>query len=737
MYKSIPLYDSDKDEWSRKEFQNNTEYLNWLWSLFKEPGDYNFDKTSFKFNEQARHFTEHGVFCFHIEGSIDYIKYWDTEKDKCINGVVFKSGDTEWYIVREFYLLLNFLPIKNKEKKNRITFIDFRDVQYHMGLYEEIAEHSNKNCAIIKKRQMLSSYYHAAKLICGFYFDEGSINKLAASKNEYVDGTWGYMYEFANFLNAHTAWYRPRNPDKNEGTSKHWIQKIKIRKDGKDQEIGLKSSMIGLRLEEDATRGVGGPCSKFFYDEGGVTLNLGKTLEFLLPSIKSGLIYTGMFIVSGSVGDLKEAAALEELIRRPDSKDVLAVPCRYYDKEGSIVNCGLFIPEQWGMPPYIDEYGNSLVEEALKAIYKEREIWKKTITNTNELQIRISQHPINLEEALASREDSPFPLGLIAKQIDKIKNNDYFLEYVDLKRDGNGNIVIKSSKKRPIDEFPVRMNSENKEGVIVMHERPNSEKPKFGTYFASLDPVAKGSTSETTSLASLYIYKNATEVTKIKEDGSKEVYVEQGKLVCWWAGRFNDLKDTHERIEMMLELYNAWCVIEHNVSLFIQYMQMRNKQRFLATKDQMLFVKDVNTTKRTQSQEYGWANYGNIFKNQILQYGINFVSEPIYQEFEDDGSVKNVTYGIERISDIMLLKEMQAYRTTGGNYDRLVSFCALAAFVEIQTANKGYNKERVSETKNLDNKEKNSNFKVSPFRHLGQSGQMNKRGKRSAFKTIR
>ena len=33
---------------------------------------------------------------------------------------------------------------------------------------------------------------------------------------------------------------------------------------------------------------------------------------------------------------------------------------------------------------------------------------EKTITSPNELQIRISQHPINLEEALASREDSPF-----------------------------------------------------------------------------------------------------------------------------------------------------------------------------------------------------------------------------------------------------------------------------------------------------------------------------------------
>ena len=56
-------------------------------------------------------------------------------------------------------------------------------------------------------------------------------------------------------------------------------------------------------------------------------------------------------------------------------------------------------------------------------------------------------------------------------------------------------------------EFPIRMNTENKEGVIVMHERP-VEGTKFGTYYASLDPVSSGKTTSSNSLASVYIYKN-------------------------------------------------------------------------------------------------------------------------------------------------------------------------------------------------------------------------------------
>jgi hypothetical protein len=56
------------------------------------------------------------------------------------------------------------------------------------------------------------------------------------------------------------------------------------------------------------------------------------------------------------------------MILDPDANDIYAVDTDLIDKEGTIGKSGLFIPEQWSMPPYIDDYGNSLVEEALQAL---------------------------------------------------------------------------------------------------------------------------------------------------------------------------------------------------------------------------------------------------------------------------------------------------------------------------------------------------------------------------------
>jgi hypothetical protein len=112
----------------------------------------------------------------------------------------------------------------------------------------------------------------------------------------------------------------------------------------------------------------------------------------------------------------------------------------------------------------------------------------------------------------------------------------------------------------------------------------------------------------------------------------------------------------------------------------------------------------------------------------------------LHQETTDDGKIIKTTYGIERIPDIMLLKEMMAYRD-GVNVDRLVSFAALIAFAKVQQANRGY-KKRYEETglaKNLDNRDKFSKLNKSPFRHIGNGGHTFEGMKmpRSAFKNIR
>ena len=714
MYREIPTYDYSSKEWSYTSFETQDDLANYVESIFKEPGKYEFDECSTMFNIEGRKFTDQRVYCIAPERSKDFVEYWNTEKNKCRNGVIYKNNGKSWYLPRDYYMWLNFLPIYNKEV-NRFTFADVRDAQYHMALYEELAKLKNKHAAILKKRQIASSYYHSGKIMNLFYFEEGSVAKMAGSLKDYINekGTWRFMEEYRNFLNKHTAWYRPCNPDK----VLNWEQKTEVTQGGRKVDVGLKSVIMGVVLEKDPTNGVGGPCTLFFHEEAGIAPKMNITLEYLLPAMKSGMMYTGMFVVAGSVGDLDQCEPLKELILNPDSKDVLAVPTDLLDDKGTRGFCGLFIPEQWSMLPCIDEYGNSQVEKALEMILHEREDWKKKV-KPEDYRLRISQKPINIKEAFDYRKDAKFPEHLVAQQIRRIEEKQYPTEYVDLIWEDD-KIVQKFTRKLPIMEFPISPKTENKEGAIIIYEKP-IENPKFGTYYASIDPVSEGKTTTSDSLCSIFVYKTSQEVQVHKKDGTIEVRMERDKIVAAWCGRFDDLKKTHERLELIIQYYNAWTIVENNVHLFIQYMISKRKQKYLVPKNQIMFLKELGSNNNV-FQEYGWKNTGTMFKSNLVSYAIQFLEEEIDTETKPDGTITKVTYGVERIPDLMLLKEMEAYRD-GLNVDRLVAFCALVAFAQVQESNRGFGKRTEHEnTEHLQNPNKNSNLLVSPFRHIGNS----------------
>ncbi len=215
-----------------------------------------------------------------------------------------------------------------------------------------------------------------------------------------------------------------------------------------------------------------------------------------------------------------------------------------------------------------------------------------------------------------------------------------------------------------------------------------------------------------------------------------KTHIEEGRLVAAWCGRFDDIKKTHERLELIIEWYNAWTLVENNISLFIQHMIARKKQKYLVPKQQILFLKDLGSN-RTVYQEYGWKNTGTLFKSHLISYAIEFIREVINEDTDDNGQVMAQTLGVERIPDPMLLKEMSAYYP-GLNVDRLVAFAALVSFVRVQQANRGYSKRRESEDKPLVNSENFSKLKYSPFRNIGRKNfKNNKRVKRSPFKNYR
>ena len=151
-----------------------------------------------------------------------------------------------------------------------------------------------------------------------------------------------------------------------------------------------------------------------------------------------------------------------------------------------------------------------------------------------------------------------------------------------------------------------------------------------------------------------------------------------------------------------------------------------------------MFLKDLGANANV-FQEYGWKNTGVLFKQHLISYAIEYTKEEIDVETKTDGTIVRTKYGIERIPDPMLLKEMQAY-VDGLNVDRMVAFCALVAFMRIQQANRGYAKRVIMDeaSKNLEKSKNLFKLNSSPFRHMGKTHYRNGSGvKRSPFKNFK
>jgi hypothetical protein len=209
----VPTWESGF--WTVTVFNTREDFIEFVKSLFKEPGKYEFDETTLLFNAEARKYDSGAPYCSFVEGSLDFRRYWDDQKLKCRRGAIFKNNGKTWYLAREYYMWVNFLPINDKMKK-KFAFPQIWDTQYHMSLYELLAELHYKHVGILKKRQIASSYYHAAKLINQIWFEETPILKMGSSLKDKINekGTWKFLDEYRSFLNSKTAWYRPMTPNK-------------------------------------------------------------------------------------------------------------------------------------------------------------------------------------------------------------------------------------------------------------------------------------------------------------------------------------------------------------------------------------------------------------------------------------------------------------------------------------------------------------------------------------------
>jgi len=733
VYENIPCWDNGT--WTLKSFESREAFARELeMQYFLEPGTYELDETIHEFRSQALKFENEGHYCDFIEGSLDYEDYWDWEALKSRKGAFYYNNGKSWYLPRDYYFWINFTQIYDKVKKKQF-FPEVQDSQIWMALYNCIAELKYKHGMMLKKRQFGSSFYYAAKQVNQIWFEEGAVCKMGASLDAYltgVNGTWKYITRYKNFLNKHTGWYRDF-----QGTAGEWMQKTEVKlDDGRTLEYGLESTLQTISFQQSDTAGVGGPTTIFFYEEAGVAPTMDKTLEYLLPAMEAGDITTGYFVGAGTVGDLDQCKPMKHFIYKAKANNIYTIKNKHVNNKGTVQETGLFIPEQYSMRPYIDEFGNSLVEEATARLLEMYAEWERDL-EPEVCQLRKSQKPINMQVAFAARSESRFPLHLVGSHREMVDDGEYPYELLDLEKDIKGKIIATRTTKPPITEFPVNKKQIDKTGSIVVWERPD-ENPEWGTYYASIDPVSEGKTTSSDSLCSIFVYKNPVEVTKYV-NGIPKTFIEGDKIVCSWAGRFDDINDTHQRLQMIIEWYNAWTLVEANVSLFILHMIHHKKQKYLVPKNEMIFLKEHKSNLQSH-QEYGWKNTGTLFVNNLLTYLIESLKEVIYEEFDEEGNVIETKYGITRIPDAMALEEMAQYEH-GLNVDRLIALSALIAFVKLQNANRGFKKRiETDDREYLDKSDEiyTLNKGRSPFKHIGVKQKMGQpKRKRNAFKNLR
>jgi hypothetical protein len=514
-----------------------------------------------------------------------------------------------------------------------------------------------------------------APLIRELWFSRGSPNYIATYEEPQVQKAWAEILEpYREHLNVYTPWYRDLNPDK----TMNWrVAKEMITETGRKVTKGRMNSLKGLVLSKSASKGVGGGAKWIFADESGVNPVLSKFLGYIKPMITYGNVTTGTIIASGAVGELKHLdGGLKDIIVNPEAQNFYWVE-NIWDKDNEYAGkrCGFFVPESWAYfgvdeegVPFVDEYGNSDVKRAEEYILRQREEIKKQ--SLESYMFAISQAPLSLMECFQYRNESVFPKDIIDHQIAAIELKEDHGTYVDL-YETSGKIVkhklLSKFENQPILDFPVKPKEiKNKDGVIQIWEFP-MENPPYGLYWAGVDICRDSESLNSPSIHCIDIFKGAH---KLSEEFAAQ------KPVASYRCRPKDKMDFYKKALMLIEYFNAEALVENNVRWFIQEAIKDRKQHKISKTPKWLMDITPNATSQLTSP-YGVPMTTKL-KEELIDTLISYVSEVIYITYDEITGEPTEHFGVERIKNVFVLKEMIAWKpikdqNSKDNYDNLIS----------------------------------------------------------------
>lgn len=463
-----------------------------------------------KFRQAALHFLQYGTYTDAPRGTSDYVKYWDQETERCLNGYTAEDGE---YITGYHYFYLNYSPIytvkvsdyidrygiKRQRRERSFGFPSFWDYDAFYFYAIEDAELAGQHMAVMKARKKGYSFKGASMLVRNYEFIPGSKNFAIASEQKFLigDGLLTKAWQIMDFVDKNTAWAKQRL----KSTAMERTSGFKVKDEfGKETEQGYQSSIIGITLKNDPERIRGTRGKLFLWEEAGKFENLQEAWSIARASLEldDGTTFGAMQIMYGTGGT--EGAAfdgLKDAFYHPSSYNIYEFPNIWDEDVDENSKCAFFVP-QWanmegfdedGNQKYMDKDGNSLRDIAIRECVKQRKIVQEGKGDQQLLDRYVAERPLTPAEAMLELGGNIFPRKLLLNQLSRLRTNtklQSMKHVVDLRWDGNGGVEAVEKKSGDITTYPLK-NGEKPEGSIVIWEYPITD-PPYGLYIAGCLP---------------------------------------------------------------------------------------------------------------------------------------------------------------------------------------------------------------------------------------------------------
>ena len=633
-------------------------------------------KNTKKFCEAAEFFKVHKCYTLAPRGTTDYVKYWERETDRCLNGYTAPDGDQ---ITGYHYFYLNYCPIMRlieteyvdrngdtRKRRERIfDFPSFWDYDYYYFNAIEEAETVGKHMAVLKCRQRGYSFKGASMLVRNYELIPGSKNFAVASEQKFLvgDGLLTKAWQIMDFIDKNTAWAKQRLVS----TRMERISGYKITDEfGKQTEQGYLSSITGITLKNDPERLRGTRGKLVLFEEGGKFPGLLDTWRIEQPAVETddGVAF-GLLLVYGTGGTQGGAFdGLKELFYKPDAYNVLSFP-NIWDDNAENSKCGFFVPawsnlesfDKNGNRVYMDEDGNSLREKTIEELIKQRNIIKDGGASQQSIDRFISERPIKPQEAILELGKNIFPRKLLMDQLTRIRTNkklQSMKHVVDLQWDGDGGVIAIEKKTGDITNYPLKKD-QKPAGSVVIWEYPVKD-PPFGLYIGGCDPYDHDE-SFTNSLGSTFIFKRVQ---------AGEAWTDV--IVAEYSGRPDTAEEYYENVRKLLLFYNARLLFENERKGIYPYFTNKHCDYLLADQpDKVISELFKNSTVQRRK--------GCHMTKQIRAYGEGLILEWMMEEYEPGHP------NIERIFSEPLIEEL-IMNDQVRNVDRVIALCMVMIYRE-------------------------------------------------------